>query len=243
MLASTVTRPGECRGPNIPLPNCCRDGFSICSWNARGLAHHKPHIQKQKVFEVSLLSKRFDIIVIEEAHGNDDLFRQILRVPLRSHKLFCSFCLNPEGDTKSDAGGIVVLIKKRICDGSRMSVFEPGRLLEIYIPLINQGALSLFAAHNYGITRGAMANFERRLGESNHNAKVTPDKFCSVLIGDFNLTPTGTHPIFLKAPLAPWARDSSDASDGQVRKFQPDRLRWEQIFGAMVETFPHAQPC
>ena len=61
---------------------CFRAGFGVCVWNARALAHHNQVSRKHKLSELALLLKRFEAVIILEAHGSDDLFRQSLKLHL-----------------------------------------------------------------------------------------------------------------------------------------------------------------
>jgi hypothetical protein len=72
--------------------------FGVCSWNAKSLAHHDHKIRRQKLNELSSLLKRFDVVVIVEAHGSDFLFKQILKdmpVLITSTPHSASMTVNP----------------------------------------------------------------------------------------------------------------------------------------------------
>ena len=61
------------------------------------------------------MAKRSDILIVIETHGFRYQSVQILQLSARTHYLFCSFgFLSPEGGVISDAGGVIVVVSKRI---------------------------------------------------------------------------------------------------------------------------------
>ena len=123
---------GERSGFNVCVPNIS-SGFGVCSWNARALAHHDMSIRKRKLRELAILLARFDAVIVLEAHGLDDLYQQVLKLHFRTHQYFSSFCLDPQGIPRSDAGGVLIFVKHEHNVMGPPIVHEPGRILEISI--------------------------------------------------------------------------------------------------------------
>ena len=146
-------------GFNVCVPNFAK-GFGVCAWNARAFAHHNPTIRKQKLRELSLLLKRFEVVIILEAHGSDDLFEQILKQHSRSHTVFSSFCCDSDGSPKSDTGGILIFCRKTEGVAVYSGALAQGRILEIVMEFDSGRTMSICCVHNYDTYLCDLASFE-----------------------------------------------------------------------------------
>ena len=108
----------RCMSISGALPNV--NSISTLTFNTRALFHHIPAVCMLRVNYVLDLARRFDIVTLEETHGTPALVRKHFACLCKTHHVIPSFCnsvsVNKNGRTylRSDAGGIIVLIKKRI---------------------------------------------------------------------------------------------------------------------------------
>ena len=92
--------------------------ISFVGWNARALIHHEKHLRDSKLREVFALCKEFDVVALCEVHGEPAAMVSLLALCRRTHHLLYSHVRFSNGEFNFAAGGICLLVNKRLFPNS-----------------------------------------------------------------------------------------------------------------------------
>ena len=100
----------------MPFPTST-NRFSVLQWNARGLCHHKPKLQREKMAHLIDMAKHHSITFISEVHADSETMKWLMA---RFDPLFEWYFTAPKTmiptiatpQEQTDAGGLLCLIQR-----------------------------------------------------------------------------------------------------------------------------------
>ena len=236
----------EGRGPNLPLPGLSTVGYmSWASWNLRAAFHSDPILLKAKLKQMNRLARAHSISIFQEVHGNRELVDRMAASfgwPNLFHIWYFPNLQN--GIPVSDAGGILLLVKKVQFDGWQLSCDSliDGRFLRFQawrtIDSNFEQRFVVYGAHNYGISNPQMNLIERTLGSDIDKAKHSPLQHFVSVIGDLNFPPDGQEPMPLSTVQRTRVVNVSGAGPATVpvaAGLRPFQGRWNKLLGKLIE--------
>ena len=180
--------------------------ISTLTFNTRALFHHVPATCALRIDYVLTLARRHDIVTLEETHGTPALVRKYFACSKSTHFVLSSFCnavsVNKNGrhHLRSDAGGIVVLIKRRLFDGCKNPYISPpdeivkGRVLRAKL-VTEHGCFTIFAIHNFGLSKENLALVKKAFQDEIDDVYKNPLTHFVLAQGDLNIREDDETPI------------------------------------------------
>ena len=185
--ASTVNDP-MLHDSSSPLacPFALKDALRLTTWNAAALfgsVHGNHEIQRERYNQHLRLCREGDVHCVQEAHGGiGDL--EMLRMDLRNHLHFGSFCANP------NAGGVITSIGPALrdkCDTWSTHVISDGRCIET----CGKGTRGSIKIINIHIEPALGIGRKRQLLQQVRDRIRSYNDELVFLLGDFNFLATG----------------------------------------------------
>ena len=141
--------------------------------------HHNIGVRTKKIQELSILTRSFDLIALQEVHGSAFVLEMEREGLLRSHVFLSYHPVGRGGNIRHDIGGTAFLAKREFCVQIDDCQFAPlGSLqledrlpvLEVLIPgraICAQfwdsrvaKTIRVLNVHNHGLSAGNMKNIE-----------------------------------------------------------------------------------
>ena len=209
-------------------------------------------LRKQKLKELATLCSQYSLVGIVECHGLTTSLLQSIQIYIRSHYLFHSPTTGADVE-RPGTGGVAILLNFRLLyphenlnncptyssslvKSRHFEVIVPGRIVKTTLfgrktQNDHMSSLAAYTVHNFGLTNVQMTHVEKQITLDLRKSQSNPFQHCSILMGDFNLSPPGSVPFVLSNPIPP----NRNVAPLAIASSRPFQSRWEKLFALHTE--------
>ena len=172
----------------------------MVSWNARALLAGVGKLRAKKLEVFKKLTARYNVVMIQEMHGNTSEVKHVFRHLAASHWI----CVSEGAD--SATGGVTTFVQKaKFPNHILEKVFElPGRALSVRISSISgpPSELVLINIHDESPAPQAKAKMEKHVRNVGKRVGPFANAWGAFIAGDFNFVRAGETRLELARPLS-----------------------------------------
>jgi endonuclease/exonuclease/phosphatase (EEP) superfamily protein YafD len=183
------------RGNHLPG---CAARFSLATWNARALLAISPAARRKKSKHLFGLIKKFNVVMVQEAHGN--------RVEMIAalHRLSTTHWICAEGGRDTATGGVMTIIEKAHFPRhvvTKSFVIE-GRAISICVSSVvgPPCELHLVNVHDEKLPATSKTRLERHIRGIQLRVSLASHSMNAFVAGDFNFDREGESRLALSRP-------------------------------------------
>lgn len=141
--------------------------LSVFTWNARALLSYHVHMARQKWAVVQAASLKYDVVCIQEAHGDDHALRLATTRFDTTHVGVFSAGLG------TDTGGVITWIRRSLLASEAIQRHDivPGRVLEAQATLPERAKVTIVNIHNVDVPRTAIEELPQRAQDARQEGR------------------------------------------------------------------------